>query len=204
MDKVFINDRPLFFTADIEVELANKLIEYESEESVLKAIELLEKGFVQELFLFHADIQALKSKFLGLFHPVEAAGGVVKNKKGNILFIFRHGKWDLPKGKLEQNEDPETCALREVEEECGIGELKLTRSLCSTYHSYIQDKQRNLKHTYWYEMEYMGNDKPKPQLEEHITAAAWLNKGKLTKALSNTYNSIREVISCIDRIDQRS
>jgi hypothetical protein len=68
MDKVFINDLPLFFTDNIEVELSNKLIEYESEESLMRAIQLLEKGFVRELFLFGPDLKALKREFSALHH----------------------------------------------------------------------------------------------------------------------------------------
>ncbi len=43
---------------------------------------------------------SLLSSFLSMFKIIEAAGGIVKNEKGESLFIFRRGKWDLPKGKI--------------------------------------------------------------------------------------------------------
>ena len=46
-----------------------------------------------------------------MFKVVEAAGGVVSNKNGEILFIRRMGKWDLPKGKIEKGESLEQACL---------------------------------------------------------------------------------------------
>ena len=54
-----------------------------------------------------------------------AAGGLVTNPHHEILWIFRRGFWDLPKGKLEEGETIQTCALREVQEETGIHKLQL-------------------------------------------------------------------------------
>jgi NAD+ diphosphatase len=53
--------------------------------------------------------------------PVQkAGGGLVYNKNGEILFIFRNGKWDLPKGGKEKREKMKLTAMREVEEETGV------------------------------------------------------------------------------------
>ena len=54
-----------------------------------------------------------------------AAGGLVTNAQGEILWIFRRGFWDLPKGKLDDGETIQSCAIREVEEETGIQNIKL-------------------------------------------------------------------------------
>ena len=35
---------------------------------------------------------------------VRAAGGIVTDDAGNRLLIHRNGRWDLPKGKVEQGE----------------------------------------------------------------------------------------------------
>jgi len=198
MNKVFINDRPLYFTNNIELEIVKKTIEYENHETLLKSIRVLENDFVQSLYLFHPDLYELRKEFKALYTLIEAAGGVVKNSKGDILFIFRHGKWDLPKGKIEKNEDVETAAIREVEEECGIKDLKIIKELPSTYHTYEAHGKNYLKRTYWFEMSYSGKEKPKPQTEENITQVNWLNQKKLLKALSNTYGSIKDVIKSLD------
>jgi 8-oxo-dGTP pyrophosphatase MutT (NUDIX family) len=194
MNKVFINDRPLHFTDNLELEMVKKTIEYESSETLLKAIRVLENDFVQSLYLFHPNLFELKKEFKSLFTYIEAAGGIVKNSKGNILFIFRAGKWDLPKGKIEEDEDIEAAAVREVQEECGLKELEIIKELPSTYHTYEAHDKKYLKRTYWFEMLYTGKAKPVPQKEENITQATWLDQKKLLKALSNTYNSIRDVM----------
>ena len=57
---------------------------------------------------------------------VVAAGGLVTNDKNELLTMFRRGKWDLPKGKLDEEETIEACALREVREETGIEPVSYT------------------------------------------------------------------------------
>ena len=52
---------------------------------------------------------------------VNAGGGLVTNTKGEFLLIRRSGLWDLPKGHQEPGEDIGATALREVEEETGVG-----------------------------------------------------------------------------------
>ncbi len=70
------------------------------------------------------------------FKIIEASGGIVKNEMGQILFIFRNGIWDLPKGKIEVGERKEEAGLREVEEECGFTSLTLGKFIGTTYHLY--------------------------------------------------------------------
>jgi 8-oxo-dGTP pyrophosphatase MutT (NUDIX family) len=201
LDKVFINDKALLFTDNSELELRNKMLGYESRDSVVKAVELLEQGYVQELYLFAHDTGAAQRAFMELFEPIEAAGGVVRNRKNQVLFIFRHGKWDLPKGKIETGEDSQDAAMREVEEECGISGLALRRELRPTFHTYTLNGRRMLKKTHWYEMSYSGSPSAvKPQTEESITEVKWLSSVKIQKALTNTYNSIREVMTAAENL----
>lgn len=124
---------------------------------------------------------------------IEAAGGLVRNSKGETLFIFRNGKWDLPKGKIETGEDTREAAMREVEEECGIGGLKIIRPLSETYHTYELKGRQVLKRTSWFEM-HSNDQKMKPQLEEGITEVKWIPEKETSGVLSNTYPSIIEVI----------
>ncbi len=65
-------------------------------------------------------------------------GTWLKMRKGEVLFMFRRGKWDLPKGKLDPGETLEACALREVEEETGVGQLELKNFLLVTEHTYAE------------------------------------------------------------------
>ena len=70
--------------------------------------------------IFHQNFDKLKKDFFKHFKLIKAGGGLVKNKAGQILLIFRRGKWDLPKGKLDDNETLLQCAIREVREETGL------------------------------------------------------------------------------------
>ena len=136
-------------------------------------------------------------KLKSLFKIIKAAGGVVKNKKGEILFIFRNNKWDLPKGKLEKGEKIHVCAVREVEEECGISGVKLKDHLITTYHTY-KDHHDILKPCYWYNMRYKGNEELVPQLEEGITDVRWIAPKDFDTIYGNTYNSIIDVLEKIE------
>jgi 8-oxo-dGTP pyrophosphatase MutT (NUDIX family) len=130
------------------------------------------------------------------FKIVEAAGGVVSNPEGETLFIFRHGKWDLPKGKMEKGESYEECAVREVEEECGIHVHRLGNPLTTTYHTYLHKGREVLKRTAWFSMSCRDKEKPSPQEEEDITEVAWLSNAEIKrKVLNNTYHSIADLVT---------
>ena len=130
------------------------------------------------------------------FSIVKAAGGIV-DKEGLTLLIFRLGKWDLPKGKLEQNESITVCALREVEEECGISKLTIVKELPITYHSYRQAGKNVLKVTYWFLMNCTDESSLVPQTEESIELAEWKNEKAVQIALENTYQNIKLLLGSI-------
>jgi ADP-ribose pyrophosphatase YjhB (NUDIX family) len=128
------------------------------------------------------------------FTLINAAGGLVKNSQSEYLFIFRRGKWDLPKGKLDEGEDFETAAIREVQEECGITHIELGDLYHMSYHIYEENSDWVLKQTNWYLMK--SDDKNLiPQLAEGITQTAWLSTNQFEKVRENTYASIDEIIS---------
>ncbi len=127
------------------------------------------------------------------FREVNAAGGLVSNRRGDFLLISRNGLWDLPKGHQEAGEDIEVTALREVQEETGVDQLQLRRLICITDHVYFRNEIWHLKHTWWYDMLYTDPTNLTPQREEDITRAAWVAKSSLPPFLKNTYPSIIEV-----------
>lgn len=122
-----------------------------------------------------------------------AAGGLVQNTKGEYLFIFRRGKWDLPKGKVDKNEKIEDAAIREVEEECGISGLEIIRPISKTYHTYTIKGEKILKETHWFFMKTNRTEKLIPQTEEDITEAVWADKKEVKTLLENTYDTIKDV-----------
>ena len=127
------------------------------------------------------------------FKEVDAAGGLVSNKRGDYLLISRNGLWDLPKGHREEGEAIEVTALREVQEETGVDQLELRDIICVTDHCYIRNGLWHLKHTWWYDMLYTNPVDLTPQKEEDISKAAWVARSSLPPFLKNTYPSIMEV-----------
>lgn len=129
-----------------------------------------------------------------MFKVVKASGGLVQNSNGEYLFIFRYGKWDLPKGKLELDEKIEDAAVREVSEETGISNLILKEHITNTYHTYKQGGSIILKETHWFNMFYNDNEPLVPQQTEDISIAKWFSVNHLDGILNNTYDTIREVL----------
>lgn len=127
------------------------------------------------------------------FREVNAAGGLVQNRRSDCLLIRRNGLWDLPKGHQEPGEDIRTTALREVQEETGLGDIETRELICITDHCYIRGGIWHLKHTWWYDMLYTAPVDLIPQREEDITKAAWVARSSLPPFLKNTYPSIVEV-----------
>ena len=133
--------------------------------------------------------------FNNMFKRIEAAGGIVRNEKQEYLFIKRLGVWDLPKGKLHKNEPIPEGALREVTEETGLSELKITKQLSSTFHIYTDRKGNEvLKETYWFEMICTEDQPLVPQLEEDITEVRWFSEKELHIPMANTYASLRSLL----------
>ena len=125
---------------------------------------------------------------------IKAGGGLVENEKGEILLMFRKGKWDLPKGKLDPGETLEHCALREVTEETGILNLEMKKFLLVTEHAYEERGLPLLKETHWYLMKTDSHQTLIPQAEEDITDLKWISPADLDIVLRNTYPSIIEVL----------
>ncbi|MEI7959294.1 MAG: NUDIX domain-containing protein [Chitinophagaceae bacterium] len=126
-----------------------------------------------------------------------AAGGIVMNPKQEILWIFRRGFWDLPKGKLDPGETIPQCALREVEEETGINDIQLNELITITYHEYF-DKYLNTqvtKETHWYKMSIQDLQNGIPQTEEDIEKMEWFPIDVLEIPMQHTYENIKLVIA---------
>lgn len=141
--------------------------------------------------LISPDYDASVALIKSTFKVIRAAGGVVHHE-GKVLMIFRLGKWDFPKGKIEKRESASTGARREVEEECHI-KVSVGKKICNTWHTYSQRGQNILKKTIWYEMSCLSDSEMRPQVEEGIELVKWMNKKEMEVALINAYRSIRHV-----------
>lgn len=140
-------------------------------------------------------LEDLKAALWKRFEIIKAGGGLVFNEDGKVLMMFRRGKWDLPKGKLDEGESIEECAVREIEEETGLKELVREKFITTTYHHYSFKGKEILKESYWYEVRTNFKGSLVPQLEEDITEVKWVAITELDNYLENTYASIREVFA---------
>jgi ADP-ribose pyrophosphatase YjhB (NUDIX family) len=197
MLEIFIQDKSIFIpTSDKDIAQLLNPISVNSKKDIENIFQKFLHSSEKFIYLTSDKIKLLPDLFYSNFKIVEAAGGLVRNKEGNYLFIFRNGFWDLPKGKLEKGEKIDVCAIREVEEECKISGLKIIRNLPTTYHMYeLLHKKWAIKICYWYEMQTEDTSTPVPQTEEGITQAVWLNNNEIAKVKSNTYPSILQLIN---------
>ncbi|MBK8605777.1 MAG: NUDIX hydrolase [Chitinophagaceae bacterium] len=143
---------------------------------------------------FHDDLDALKKAFYKKFTIIQAGGGLVLNEKNEILLIFRKGKWDLPKGKLDKGETISACAVREVEEETGLKNVTLIEPLIITYHTYHEGSKFILKESHWYTMKVSGNQTLTPQTEEDILEVKWITKVEAKQYFPECYPSVVDVL----------
>jgi 8-oxo-dGTP pyrophosphatase MutT (NUDIX family) len=150
---------------------------------------------ISAINIYGTDIKHLWKIFRIYFTEVAAAGGLVKHKSGRYLFIEKKGKLDLPKGHIEEGEEPETCALREVREECGIDGHIIVKPLQPSYHTYTWEGISYLKKTSWFLMNYEGIMVTEPQIKEGITRVEWLMPEEISKIKIKAWLSLMDLIN---------
>lgn len=198
---IYFEDKPVFLCDEITPEINEYrhhpdavYIDELSTAAINSLLHEIKKPRFHAAIIFDKDFMKLKSVFFKHFELIKAGGGLVKNKREEILMIFRRGKWDLPKGKLDEGETIEECAKREVEEETGLQKLTVIKPLMITYHTYNLFGKHNLKETHWFLMHATGNEELIPQTEEEISETKWVKKGDLESYLKNTFPTIEMVL----------
>jgi 8-oxo-dGTP pyrophosphatase MutT (NUDIX family) len=192
--RIYINDNSLFITESLPKQTGEFQQLDDQDFDFIKFFKNIDTTPVKNFYLISEDPKKTLRKLKESVTLIKAAGGLVKNAKGDFLFIFRNKRWDLPKGKVEKGEKMKEAGLREVEEECGVKILTNNEKLCRTYHIYEIGQKVVLKKTNWYDMTVKGVPKLIPQKEEGITKAEWLSKDKVDVVLKNTYPLILDVL----------
>jgi ADP-ribose pyrophosphatase YjhB (NUDIX family) len=201
MYNVFVNNQSIRFVKNVNIQLFDKedvdVYQYQSNRALLTVInDFIDKAITKELYIYCPEnLSVVFNFFKSQYTEVKAGGGLVRNSKREYLFIFRKGKWDLPKGKKERGERIKKCAIREVEEETDVEMLQIINKLPDTYHIYTEKNKQIIKHCYWYLMETESKKTLNPQIKEDITQAVWLSKDEIKEILNNTFPSINELIS---------
>lgn len=199
--KIFFNDNPLFLCDNID-DTIEPFIHHDDAvfideldvHTIKSMIHEMQEPEVHAGVFFHADLSELKKAFWKKFTVIKAAGGLVLNEEKKLLMIFRRGKWDLPKGKLDDGETLEQCAVREVEEETGLINIKLLSSLLTTYHTYHEGSRFILKESYWYNMKVTGKQDLQPQTEEDILETRWVTIKEAEQLFPECFPSVVDVI----------
>jgi len=192
MYTIFVNNKPIILSDQITTEKDYESCTY-SELQIEEMLHKLKNTSIKGYYCYHEDLVFLWDQFKQYFKVVKAAGGIVY-KKNTLLLIYRNGFWDLPKGKMEKGETPEITALREVEEECGIGNLIIEEKLPTTYHVFYENDQYKLKITYWFNMKTDNEKTPIPQKEEGIIKAKYIPIQETYKLYDKMYKSISELL----------
>jgi len=168
---------------------------YDTKELYRIISEFQENPTVQAINIYGPNIKHIWKIFRIYFTEVGAAGGLVNHTSGRYLFIEKKGKLDLPKGHMEPGEEASVCAIREVQEECGIEGHKIVKPLLPSYHTYTWEGISYLKKTNWFLMEYNGEMVNEPQVKEGITRVEWLLPEEISKIKGSAWLSLMDLIN---------
>ncbi|MFT5164970.1 MAG: 8-oxo-dGTP pyrophosphatase MutT (NUDIX family) [Saprospiraceae bacterium] len=202
MYKIYINDTPLFLVNpeqlhDKSLNFGQKLVaRYNGKPKFLfHYIDMLEKtDRYDAVIIFYHKEKKLFADFKSLYKRIDAAGGIVYNDNKEILMIYRRQSWDLPKGKIDPGESKKAAAIREVQEETGITDVKIVKRQTKTLHTYrLENGNRVLKYSFWYLMK-TSEQVLTPQAEEDIEEAVWIRPGDFIASKKKAYGSIMDVL----------
>ena len=190
--KVYLGNKAIILT---DILHNTELVYLYDNVSLNEVIHRLITGRQKYIYLYSPNIEQSWKNFKTFFDVIEAAGGLVSNKNSQYLFIYRNGKWDLPKGKMEIGEKPEETAIREVIEECGIQHITIDGFLLDTYHLFTENQKKRLKITHWFKMSEGEKSLLTPQLEEGIEKVEWIDIKKHPEILDNSYENIKIILT---------
>ena len=124
--------------------------------------------------------------------------GLVAFRGNSVLLMKRNNKWDLPKGKSEENEQRRNTALRECEEETGLRQtyFEISRELFPTQHFASYEGETYLKTTYWFLAKFTGPSDHvfHPQTGEGIVECDWVSLNDVHTYLPNMKEYARYIL----------
>ncbi len=197
---IYFTDKPVVFSSEQADAATSDAFIIAGDEGLLrtKVLKMLETH--NSILIISGDPDQTFSDFKSEFACVGAAGGVVRNERGEWLMMSRRGRWDFPKGHVEPGETCEETAVREIEEETAV-QGEILRELCRTWHAYYFEPNHRweVKCTCWYELRQVRRADLKPQTEEDITSVVWCTEDEVREHLRNTFPTIRCVAEAMWR-----
>jgi len=135
-----------------------------------------------------------------------SAGGIIYQEVGERNFEFAlildpYNKWTFPKGRIEKKEKPEVAAKREIEEELGIGEVKIISLIKKIDYWFKEGGNLIHKFVYFYLMQAPKQTILKPQLAE-IKDAKWFAASEAQKILGykkDNESLLKKAIEILDK-----
>lgn len=202
MYTIYINEVPLMICTKAQIDQ----LDFDQEQFLVHFYDRGRKGLFNYIDAFEKssdrpgvilsviDPDETFEQFCSIYKVIHAAGGLVFNKEKKLLAIFRRGFWDLPKGKIEDDETIPEAAVREVMEETGISRVKLKKKIGKTYHTYSTRKyKRVLKVSHWYKMKTKDIEVT-PQTEEDIEKVEWVEIVDFVENYQPMYKNIKVII----------
>jgi len=198
--KVFIKDKLILFTENTNIPMMDKNVlfyRYQGMDMLMLEFEhFIRTKKIKTLVVYRKkNADKLFKSFIGRFKLTRAAGGAVISKKDEVLMIFRHGRWDLPKGKKNSGERNRETAIREVMEETGIQQAEIKKKLSVTYHFYRRNKKLIVKKTHWFLMKAKRKQAMIPAEHEGIVKVKWVPFENARRKSNKTFRSITEVLN---------
>ncbi len=197
--KVFIKDKLILFSENMNIPIRDKnafLYRYQGMDQLMIEFErfIKSKKFKTLVVYRKKNVDKLFKSFIRKFKLTKAAGGAVISKKDEVLMIFRHGRWDLPKGKKNSGEKNKETAVREVMEETGITTPDIINKLAVTYHFYRRNKRLIIKKTHWFLMKAKRKQEMVPAIKEGIEKVKWVPFAKAKRKSNKPFRSVTEVL----------
>lgn len=124
-----------------------------------------------------------------------SAGGVVARREADrtlyLLIRDSYGNWGFPKGHVEAGENPGEAAMREVREETGLAEVRLSGAI-HTIDWYFRFRGRLVHKVCHFYLMQTEDAETCPQQDEGITACRWETFDDAVRLVS--YENARDVL----------
>jgi 8-oxo-dGTP pyrophosphatase MutT (NUDIX family) len=123
---------------------------------------------------------------------------VIVDPKGHVLILRRktEGTWVLPKGRREEGESLQQTAVREVQEETGLSDLRVERRIGLVRYTFLwRPENVNYRKTVHYFLMALAKEDGRVELEEDFSEHSWVDHEAAMKLL--TFENDRRIVRSV-------